>query len=373
MTYAWDFNNDGNTDSSSKSPSFTYSTAGTYSVNLTVSNIAGTDSMIKTDYITITTPVAPVAAFTSSIQSGTSPLPVRFTDESANSPTSWKWEYKKDTGSWTTFGSGVQDPSNIFTTGIYSIRLTATNVGGSDTKTEDAFITVTEKPPGPSDAGIAITFDDYAVDKWYGIRDLLNQYDAHVTFFVSDFYDLTDSEINKLRVLQQDGHEIAFHGYAHVEADHYLQSHTIQQYLDAEIIPGIELMNNKGFYPVDFAYPGGAGTETVTEVLGDYFVHVRSTAYGSPVKNINSVFYQYGSHTSHIYGIGLDESYGHSMDEIYDGIEKAKNEDKILIFYAHVPVTSNPGSSEISIDRIEKTLINASENNLKFYTISEIE
>jgi peptidoglycan/xylan/chitin deacetylase (PgdA/CDA1 family) len=256
---------------------------------------------------------------------------------------------------------------------MYGIRLTATNAGGSDTKTENAFITVTEKPPGPSDAGIAITFDDDAVDKWYGIRDLLNQYDAHVTFFVSGFYDLTDSEVNKLRVLQQDGHEIAFHGYAHVEADEYLQSHTIQQYLDSEIIPGIELMQNEGFNPVDFAYPGGAGTEVLNEVLEDYFVHVRSTAYGSPVKNSNSVFYQYGSHTSHIYGIGLDESYGHSMDEIYDGIAKAKNEDKILIFYAHVPVTSNPGSSQISIDRIEKTLRNASENNLKFYTISEIE
>ena len=225
-----------------------------------------------------------------------------------------------------------------------------------------------------TDAGVAITFDDFAVDRWYAIRDLLNQYDAHVTFFVSDLNSMTDAEINKLKILQQDGHEIAFHGYAHVEADEYLRSHTIQEYLDTEIIPGLDLMENEGFYPVNFAYPGGAGTESLTEVLGDYFVHVRSTAYGSPIKNINSVYYQYGSHTSHIHGIGLDESYGHSMNEIYEGLSRAKDEEKILIFYCHVPINSdNPGSSQISWDRIEKTLINATENNLKFYTISEIE
>jgi PKD repeat protein len=53
LTYAWDFNNDGSTDSTVKSPSFTYKTAGTYTVKLTVTNANGSDSEVKTGYITI--------------------------------------------------------------------------------------------------------------------------------------------------------------------------------------------------------------------------------------------------------------------------------------------------------------------------------
>ncbi len=58
LTFAWDFNNDGKTDSTAKSPSYTYPTTGTYTVKLTVTNTAGSDSEIKTNYITVT--AAPV-------------------------------------------------------------------------------------------------------------------------------------------------------------------------------------------------------------------------------------------------------------------------------------------------------------------------
>ena len=173
LNYAWDFDNDGDTDSTGKSPSFTYPVAGTYSVKLTVTNLAGTDNTTRIDYIVVTPPKAPVAAFTSNVQSGISPLAVRFTDQSSNIPVSWIWEYKKSGGTWTGFGSGVQNPSKTFTTGTYDIRLTATNPGGSDTSIESGFITVTEAPPSPTDAGVAITFDDFAVDRWYAIRDSL--------------------------------------------------------------------------------------------------------------------------------------------------------------------------------------------------------
>jgi PKD repeat protein len=53
QTYAWDVNNDGKTDYTTKSPSHTYSNAGNYTVKLTVTNANGTDSEIKTSYIVI--------------------------------------------------------------------------------------------------------------------------------------------------------------------------------------------------------------------------------------------------------------------------------------------------------------------------------
>ncbi|MBN2412799.1 PKD domain-containing protein [candidate division KSB1 bacterium] len=54
-SWAWDFNNDGVTDDTSKNPTFTYPSAGTYSVKLTVSDGTQTDDVLKTEYITVTT------------------------------------------------------------------------------------------------------------------------------------------------------------------------------------------------------------------------------------------------------------------------------------------------------------------------------
>ena len=54
--WAWDFDNDGVTDNTTQSPSYTYVNAGTYTVNLTVTNSAGSDSEVKTDHITVTVP-----------------------------------------------------------------------------------------------------------------------------------------------------------------------------------------------------------------------------------------------------------------------------------------------------------------------------
>ncbi len=60
-----------------------YTPAGTYTVNLTVTNVAGSNSTVKANYITVSpAPVAPVAAFTSDVQTGTAPLSVQFTDQS---------------------------------------------------------------------------------------------------------------------------------------------------------------------------------------------------------------------------------------------------------------------------------------------------
>jgi PKD repeat protein len=52
--WAWDFESDGIVDSNVQNPSFTYATPGTYTVNLTVSNTAGSSALTRTGYITVT-------------------------------------------------------------------------------------------------------------------------------------------------------------------------------------------------------------------------------------------------------------------------------------------------------------------------------
>jgi PKD repeat protein len=53
-SWAWDFTNNGSTDSTLQNPSYVYSNAGTYSVKLTATNAAGSDDEIKTNYIIVT-------------------------------------------------------------------------------------------------------------------------------------------------------------------------------------------------------------------------------------------------------------------------------------------------------------------------------
>ncbi len=53
ITYAWDFQDDGTVDSTEQNPTFTYSAAGNYTVNLTVTNAGGSDSEVRAGYITV--------------------------------------------------------------------------------------------------------------------------------------------------------------------------------------------------------------------------------------------------------------------------------------------------------------------------------
>jgi PKD repeat protein len=52
-SWSWDFQNDGIIDSKAKNPSYNYPSAGTYSVKLHVTNAYGSDTEIKTAYITV--------------------------------------------------------------------------------------------------------------------------------------------------------------------------------------------------------------------------------------------------------------------------------------------------------------------------------
>jgi PKD repeat protein len=55
LSYEWDFDNNGTVDSTAQNPSYTYTTAGTYSVKLTVTDSDGsTNSLTRTNYITVT-------------------------------------------------------------------------------------------------------------------------------------------------------------------------------------------------------------------------------------------------------------------------------------------------------------------------------
>ncbi|OPZ45103.1 MAG: PKD domain protein [Euryarchaeota archaeon ADurb.BinA087] len=143
MSWAWDFQNDGTTDSTVKNPVFTYAAAGTYTVKLTATNAGGSDPEIKSNYITVTV-APPTANFTANKTAGNAPLTVQFTDQSTGSPTSWAWDFQNDGST----DSSTKNPVFTYATpGLYSVKLTATNAGGSDPEIKTNYINVTTAPP----------------------------------------------------------------------------------------------------------------------------------------------------------------------------------------------------------------------------------
>jgi hypothetical protein len=86
---------------------------------------------------------APVANFSASVTSGVAPLTVNFTDTSTNSPTSWAWDI--DNSGSTDYTT--QNPSHTFSSaGTYSVKLTASNSGGSDVEIKTGYIVVSSPP-----------------------------------------------------------------------------------------------------------------------------------------------------------------------------------------------------------------------------------
>jgi gliding motility-associated-like protein len=81
------------------------------------------------------------ANFTATPTSGCVPLVVRFTDNTTNKPTQWKWNLGNGTISF------LQNPSvTYFNPGQYTIKLVVKNSAGSDSITKIQFITVYAQP-----------------------------------------------------------------------------------------------------------------------------------------------------------------------------------------------------------------------------------
>jgi PGF-pre-PGF domain-containing protein len=125
----WSFG-DGNF-SALQNPEYTFTRAGSYSITLNASNIAGYNSTTKVDYINVI-PQSPVASFTSNVTEGLAPLSVQFNDTSANFPTMWNWSFG-DTLWFNTTDSSLRNATKSYTSGgNYTITLYVSNSGGSD-------------------------------------------------------------------------------------------------------------------------------------------------------------------------------------------------------------------------------------------------
>jgi PKD repeat protein len=137
----WDFG-----DGSSSTERFvfhTYQKAGKFTVRLTITNGAGSDTLTRENYITVNPENPPKAQFTAYPRQGREPLTVIFLDLSRGSPSSRLWDFGDG------FTSTDRFPIHTYeNSGKYAVKLTVSNSGGSDTLTRENYITVmAARPP----------------------------------------------------------------------------------------------------------------------------------------------------------------------------------------------------------------------------------
>jgi PKD repeat protein len=134
---AWQWRFGDGATSAAQHPVHVYSQPGVYDVKLTALNSVGSNTRQLSAYVNVTIPPPPTANFSATPTEGTPPLGVSFTDTTTGNPTAWLWD----------FGDGAtsteRNPVHVYTApGLYDVRLTASNAGGSNSRLRSAYVSV---------------------------------------------------------------------------------------------------------------------------------------------------------------------------------------------------------------------------------------
>lgn len=211
---------------------------------------------------------------------------------------------------------------------------------------------------------IVLGFDDNYIDEWYKIKDTLKYYGVKCTFFVSGFSMLNKREIEELKTLQREGHEIGCHSKTHADAESYSNKYGIDQYIANEILPEINAMGKSGIHPVSFAYPNGSRNMKLDKALQDYFKVVRGiTLYPRPQFSQSSI----------VNGLGIDDNF-FPIDYIFKELERDYNKGQFVVLFGHTP-TEKPFTYPryyTTINRLVKIILKAKSLGFGFCRISEL-
>ncbi|MBI9072511.1 MAG: polysaccharide deacetylase family protein [Melioribacteraceae bacterium] len=218
--------------------------------------------------------------------------------------------------------------------------------------------------------GVVITFDDYFISDWYNADLGLQKYDWKATFFISNLNTLSEEDFEKLRLLQSKGHEVGSHGLNHKKAKEYSQADKLDEYIQTDILPSIEILEKNGLKINSFAYPGGARTKDTDEVLLDHFNIIRATTYG---KTDAPEQKNYANGSRIVFGLGIDNSYGNYEEYLLKLLEYARVNNLIVIFYAHrISDEQNLPKQTVSIHVLEAICKFVKNNDMKFMTMRDL-
>ena len=224
--------------------------------------------------------------------------------------------------------------------------------------------------PNNSIAGVVLTFDDAFVNEWLDANKILSKYSWKATFCVSKINTLNVSEISKLLELQDKGHEIAAHGLNHLDAVKFVTKNGIDDYVNQEITPMLDLMDFYSLKVSSFAYPFGFRNSKTDEALLNEFKILRGLTYGAGAPSLQNCFF---NNTKLVYGIEIDENHPKfNFTYLLKLLSYAKKNNKILILVGHKPQVKITGDYQTKLETLNLICNYVKQNNMKFYCLSEL-
>jgi hypothetical protein len=78
------------------------------------------------------------------------------------------------------------------------------------------------------------------------------------------------------------GHDVQAHGMYHLDAVDFVAQHGVDEYLNEEVLPSIELLKEDGYPITTFAFPFGDTDDEITDAVLEHVPQVRVTRSACP-------------------------------------------------------------------------------------------
>ncbi|OPZ44275.1 MAG: PKD domain protein [Euryarchaeota archaeon ADurb.BinA087] len=209
-SWSWKFGDSGSSDE--QNPVYVFSSPGTYGVQLTASNAAGTSTETKNGYIVVGQPIKANFSYTPSNEGQTAPLSVAFSDLSSGNVLKWNWNFGD------AHISTERNPIHTYPApGTYTITLSVLGLTGSDSVTKTITVVapliadfIAEPTTGSAPLTIVLSdrsTGDVATREWV-IMDNPEEYAKNIVYFSEgqgdQMYTLTEPGLYTVRLTIRD-------------------------------------------------------------------------------------------------------------------------------------------------------------------------
>jgi hypothetical protein len=225
--------------------------------------------------------------------------------------------------------------------------------------------------------GFCLTFDDAYVNDWNKILPILDSNDIKATFFITQAFKLTESQIGILRIIKNHGHEIGSHGWQHINALSFLTNNSIEEYVEKEIVPSINYLDSLGLYPETFSYPYRYNCDSLETVLLQYFRLLRDVTdeqrvpLKKAIEEIDEIYFKFQNEKI-ISALGIDANFNVSLEMLEAGFKRSLKNNEVIVLYVDRPVKNVNSPYQIELDYLRSLIELAKLYKLQSYSFSEL-
>lgn len=185
---------------------------------------------------------------------------------------------------------------------------------------------------------VCFTFDDGYYADWLEYLDLFKCFNARCTFFYDK--EITAAAADSIKILRSCGHSVGFHTISHRDA---VEGIAPEEYFNTQILPQINAAAQHGIDAVRyFAYPNNRHFPGIDKFLSSKFARFRAglglkLPKGFFIADQDKAFIPLDElRTNRIMGgCGIGEYYNSTEANLDAALERAANENKLIVFFSH--------------------------------------